>query len=274
MSNGDTVADGGRIKFILDSHVYILNVDGTVSTETYIIKQDRSDRGGNVQLENSKTHQIVKVQSRRILSLETRDRAIVVDNDNKSWAMCPNDGTTVIVTSNDDTMTCPKCNNIFSTHWIGTRPMDTVMETKKTPTQRTPKMKSTPKKVDFAMLYENCEIWSKIMKFDFGSVDTRAIVIIKENRKLCFNIYNGSAGSKEPQFSDFISGTSSSDKVPWHIIADKPKELAKLTKLGYITGDVVKETLLKLSEPTAHACSEQANAMASTEPVSLEVPQE
>lgn len=246
------MANGGRVSFSLSCEYCLLGVDGTLPDVLYRAKQTRSDRSGNVLIQNITTDEVLRVQSRRVLPKDALGQAIVIETDDKPWALCPHDGTVINIGSNANSVICPKCNLTFITRWIGTKPMTTT-STVETETAKAPKVKAAPKKVDFGPLFEKCSVWVKTNKFDSETIVSQAVTLIVENRMLCFNVYNGAAGAKEPAFDDFIAGTSQTDKVPWHIVKDLEKKAAQLTRNGYVTGEQAKTALnfVTPSDPAA-----------------------
>ena len=101
---------------------------------------------------------------------------------------------------------------------------------------KAPKAVKEPVKIDLAALskLKGCELWTKKnVKFDHERIDVQAHVLLftgDNQRKLCFNTYNGALGKKTPPLpiEQFLSNDSKDAKTPWFAVPDLEKERKKL----------------------------------------------
>lgn len=237
---------GGRVQFVKDTEVRILELDGTVSKTVYLVDQERSDRKGFVALKERDGTRLVRVHHRRVLPLSVEGKAVVIESGDQYWALCPEHGQITAVEAGEETATCPQCSKIFPLHWLGVRPMaeatatpaeETATAEKPAKAPKAPKAEKAPKPpkaekppkepkpapvakepavVDLAALAKlpNCELWTKKnVKFDHERIDVQAHVLLFVGdgaRKLCFNTYNGTLGKKpgaELPAEAFCTGT-------------------------------------------------------------------
>lgn len=236
MSNSNT---GGRVSFTLDDEVKILELDGRVSDDIYIIKQNRSDRKGHLLLIHKHTNVMRKVHHRRVLPNGYDDSmATVVEVSNRFYALCPKCGKKEEILPTRDDLLCPDCGR-FGLYWISSKPDIEVYKAKKL-SVRKPKEMAKQTKIDLDAISNlpDCELWSKIVAFDHEKIDVRAHVLILTtvpHRKYCFNTYDGYLGKKANKLyiDDFLEGRIHSEGVFWFSVSDIDKARKKLTKTGY-----------------------------------------
>lgn len=243
MSNSNT---GGRVSFIVNEEVRILEIDGRVSDDTYVVMQSRSDRKGHLQLIHKDTGVVRKAHHRRVLPKEYEDgMATVLEVGNRFYALCPKCGKKEEILPTKDDIFCPDCGR-FTLYWISNKPDIEVYKTKKL-SVRKPKEMARQRKIDLNEIANlpNCELWSKIVSFDHEKIDARAFVLLlttEPMRKYCFNTYDGMLGKKSTQLyiTEFLEGKAIEgiDKLPWFSISDLDKARKKLSKTGY---DIYKE---------------------------------
>lgn len=259
---------GGRVRYAMDQPVRYVEMDGSISG-VYLVKQERSDRKGHITLQEQNGTRVVRTHHRRIIDSSVKGMAVVVESQDRLWALCPDDGEVVEVEQNQADMTCPKCDKTFPLYWNGVRPMADATKTEKAPkaekaekapktekaagkTAPKPKVEKAPKEpkavkepvaVDLAALakHKHVELWTKKnVKFDHERIDVQAHTMLftgDEPRKLCFNTYNGALGKRAPELpvEAFLSGTSpkGSKKDPWFPVANLDKTRTQLTNDGY-----------------------------------------
>lgn len=236
MSNSNT---GGRVSFTIDDEVKILELDGRVSDDIYIIKQNRSDRKGHLLLIHKLTEAIRKVHHRRVLPKGYEDgMATVLEVSNRFYALCPKCGKKEEILPTRDDLQCPDCGR-FNLFWISDKPDIEVYKTKKL-SIRKPKEMTKQTKIDLDAISKlpDCELWSKIVSFDHEKIDVRAHVLIlttEPHRKYCFNTYDGILGKKTSKLyiEDFMKGFIGYEGVRWFSISDIEKARKKLIKTGY-----------------------------------------
>lgn len=246
---------GGRVRFVVGAEVRLLKIDGSVSTERYVIQQARSDRKGHIEVREKDGTQILKVHHRRVLAIEVGGKVCVIEAGDKYWVVCPHCQHIDEIETGSDRFSCPKCSRVYPCHWIGVRPMaETAKKIKPTKTEKKPrepqpraeKAKKAVKeaqRVDIAALakLEQCELYTKRnIRFDHARIDVRAHVLLfvgTHPRKLCFNTYNGTLGkrSTELPIEEFVHNRQKSGKKnnSWFPVADVETTRTKLVKAGY-----------------------------------------
>lgn len=260
---------GGRVRFNLGTEVRYIEIHGAISQEIYVIDQERSDRKGHISLKEKDGTRTLRVHHRRLLPVDMTGKAVVIESQDKLWALCPEDGMAVEVSPGDTEMVCPKCSKTFTLYWIGVKPMADATKTSKTKEkeEKTPKVekaeKAAPKpkaekpakepkavkeaiKVDLPALVKlkHCELWTKKnVKFDHERIDVQAHVLLftgDNPRKLCFNTYNSTLGKKATSLpiEEFIAnepvkGAGQKKDTPWFTVTDLEKARQQLQKGGY-----------------------------------------
>lgn len=261
---------GGRVRFTVGAEVRYIEMAGTVSG-VYLVEQERSDRKGHISLKERDGIRVVRVHHRRILPKDMDGKAVVIESQNKLWALCPTCGSASEVSPGDATTDCPKCPPIRKTltlYWNGVKPMSEV-KTKPEKAEKEPKSEKAPKAaptkpkaekppkepkpqrvtktpvpVDLAALAKtaNCELWTKSnVKFDHERIDVQAhiLLFVGDNpRKLCFNTYNGALGRKDTGLpvTEFVANEpikGVKNSTPWFPVPDLDKARAKIGKDGY-----------------------------------------
>ena len=231
---------GGRAIYGVNDDIRILELDGSVSRDVYVVDQDRSDRKGHLRLIHKNSGLAKKVHHRRILTNYDDDMAVVLENGNKFYALCPKCGKTEEILPTRDDITCPQCGQ-FSLYWLSTKPDLGVYQTKTLNERKPKKEMAKNNKVDITQLLtlEECELWSKTVAFDHERIDARAFVLIytaESPRKYCFNTYDGMLGKKSRLYiEEFISNASIDgiSHVPWFSISEIEAVRKKLEKSGY-----------------------------------------
>jgi hypothetical protein len=238
MSNSNT---GGRVSFVLNDEVRIINLDGCVSEDAYIVNQTRSDRKGQVELIHKETNVVRKVHHRRILSKGYQDgMAVVLETNGRFYALCPKCGKTEEILPTKDDIICPDCGQ-FTLHWISAKPDASIYKTKKLTDRKPKKEMSKPTKLNLVTIAKlpNCELWSKIVAFDHEMIDVRAHALIytaEPCRKYCFNTYDGQLGKKSNKLylDEFLANSDiDGSKQPWFSITNLSNAKQKLAKSGY-----------------------------------------
>lgn len=258
---------GGRVQLALQSEVRILQLDGTISTEKYVVDQERSDRNGLMSLKESGTNRAIKVHHRRILPPDVDGRAVVIESNNKYWAVHGSCGRLINIAAPVDSIECPDCSVSFPLYWLGEKPMSAesavatpdqeVVATAKPKKEKPPKAAKAPKppkppkeprvakeavKIDFGAVSSvpNCELWTKSnVRFDHERIDVKAHVLIftgEGQRKMCFNTYNSTLGQKGgnlPMDEFLADSTPATGKKSWFPVSDVEKLRAQLSKTGY-----------------------------------------
>lgn len=240
---------GGRVGYALQDEVNILELDGRISQDIYVINQERSDRKGLLQLIHKKSGLLKKVHHRRILpKAYDGEMAVVLETSNRFYALCPKCGKIEEILPTKDDITCPTCGR-FTLYWLSKKP-DVNVYRSKTLSERKPKKDMTKTgKVDINSIADlpDCELWSKTVPFDHEMIDVRAYVLLftgEPSRKYCFNTYDGLLGKKAVKLylDEFRNGTDVEgvSKQPWFSIADMQVTRKKLTKTGYVLYKEVK----------------------------------
>ena len=230
---------GGRAHFSVGEIVRVIEPDGKVTGLDYIIDQDRSDRRGQLQIIHKESGRIKKTHHRRILSSDYHDgMAVVLESNNRFFALCPKCGDSEEIT-NGDSWVCNNCGE-FELHWLSNRP-DTIKQVKAR-NLKAPSMTTRAPTIDLESIARlpNIELWTKKnIQFDHERIDVRAHVLIFDDgqqlRKYCFNTYNGTLGKKQKKLyvEEFIANTSVESKKLWYCIDNKDKAVCKLIKEGY-----------------------------------------
>lgn len=264
---------GGREKFPTGQEVFILQLDGQVTSQRYVIEPEpvegeeespssdfvRADRKGHVPLREKNGTRTLKIHFRRIIPLDADGKASVIESSDKYRAICPKCGNVFDVTPDVEKINCPT-DGEFELSWLGAKPMttDATKETKSATTKtdgdkaKADKPKPEKKKaakepvlVDFDALQklDGCELWTKKnVKFDHPEVDVRAHVLLLTTgdapRKYCFNTYSGALGKKATTLhtTEFLADTpvtGAKKERPWFAVKDLDKERDRLTKNGY-----------------------------------------
>jgi hypothetical protein len=258
---------GGRVRYIKETKVRILELDGTISKVPYLTDQERSDRKGFIALKESDGTRVIKIHHRRVLPLSVEGKAVVVESGDKFWALCPECGQPIPVGTGDIEISCQPCSKSYPLHWLGVKPMAEATTTEKAPkaekakapkaekapkapkaekAPREPKVVKEPVKIDVHALtkFKHCELWTKKqVKFDHPNIDVQAHVLLwtgESPRKLCFNTYNATLGKKTTELpvEQFIAnkpltGAGVKKDVPWFPVPDLDKARSKLQKDGY-----------------------------------------
>jgi len=247
---------GGRLEFALGTEVRILSLDGTISKESYVTIQERSDRNGHIKVRDANSSREINVHFRRILPRSIDGNACVIESRDKYWVICPGCGQNDEVSANSNSFTCSKCAKTYPLHWLGVRPMASKTTTKPTSTakkedkkkdspspNKAPKAIKEPIKVDLGALTKlgQCELWTNSrVKFDHERIDVKAHVLLftgTNPRKLCFNTYNGTLGKKATELpvGDFVENKTpkGAKKGHWFPVSDLEKTRAQLAKNGY-----------------------------------------
>ncbi len=239
---------GGRREFDLDERVRVFDLGGTVLDRVYLVKDRISDRKGYVTLHDEESGKKIIVSQRRILPLDSVNKAIVVQDGDRHEAVCPKCAAVALIDNSTETIKCAGCGAELDLLWLGVRPMST--DTLPPPTAPTkpvapPKPvrppKGEPAAVDFASLRSLGEVWTKNVNFDHPKVAARAHVFLFLTegggaRKMCFNTYNNTMGKRQSGLpvADVCSGTTTAAKQPWSEVADVAKLREKLKREGYV----------------------------------------
>lgn len=244
---------GGRVRFELNSEVRILKLDGSVSAETYLTQQTRSDRKGCIELKEKNSARVIKVHHRRVLPTSLNGKACVIKSEDKYLVICPRCDQISEIGIGDDKFTCPNCTHASPCHWLGDKPM---AETAKKAKAKIDKKESQPKaekaqkaikepaKLDLSAIakMEHCELWTKRnLRFDHPKTDVKAHVLVYTGtnaRKFCFNTYNGTLGKKSTELplDAFVHNRQvkgGKKDTPWFPVDDLNKLRQKLEKDGY-----------------------------------------
>ena len=103
---------GGRVHFVVGQNVRVINTDGIITGNDYVIDQDRSDRRGQLQLIHKESGKLKKIHHRRVLSNDYKDgEAVVLESNNRFYALCPYCGSSEEI-SNGETWDCYKCGQL------------------------------------------------------------------------------------------------------------------------------------------------------------------
>ena len=235
---------GGRIHFVEGSAVRIIDSLGRVSKEEYQVKSSRSDRKGQVLVQCQGAE--VKVHYKRVIPVESTDKAICVESAGKNVASCPDCSYIAEVGSNYEEFVCPD-HGPKSILWVGIKPMVSKQ-------QKPKKVKVTVNKVikrkedqkgmkkasinldDLAKLAD-CELYTlKNVEFDHARVEVNSHTLLytgQNPRKLCFNTYNGNLGKKSAELpiAEFLADKSENKR--WYAVKDLQKAREQLEKNGY-----------------------------------------
>src|SRR5262245_47066222 len=92
---------GGRVHFDKDTEVRIQELDGAISKMVFLVEQERSDRKGFIGLKERDGTRAIRVHHRRVLPLSVEGKAVVIESGDRFWALCPECGSTVEVTTGD-----------------------------------------------------------------------------------------------------------------------------------------------------------------------------
>lgn len=198
---------GGRVNYDIGQEVIITNHDHTLSKETYKVAEKRSDRHGYIGLTHPVGGSVVRVHNRRVLPTHAAGKIIVIEAQDKFYAVCGKCGRRESYSDEVQAYTCPGCGNQDEYFWLGDRPVAPIAK----PVEKKPKKVTA--KMDIRSLVElpNCELWSRKMAFDHHEIDARTNVLIcldGQPRKLVFNTYDGKLGKKATglPLDDFLSG--------------------------------------------------------------------
>lgn len=235
---------GGRISYVEGTIVRIIDCLGKPSTEEYKICSSRSDRKGQVLLEYDGSQ--IKVHYKRIIPLDSIDKAICMESGGKNLATCPCCGHFSELRSDDQQFSCPTHGN-KSILWIGVKPIISKQQKPQKVKQTVDKvikrkgdrkgMKKASVNLDELAKLADCELYTlKNVEFDHARVEVNShtLLFTGENpRKLCFNTYNGNLGKKSADLpiADFIADRSENKR--WYSVKDLAKAREQLEKNGY-----------------------------------------
>lgn len=248
-------SDGGRTRFVANTPVCILGIDGTVMPADYIIVQTRADRKSLIEVAEEKNpDKKIMVTSRRVLPRDVRGKAMVILAPSGPTTACPVCKRRHSPGVDDVSLTC--CEQEFPLYWLGAKPMESATtnekkqsaskkpsaaKAKKTATKE--KKQPVPVDLDALKSLDNCELWSRSdVNFDNVNTDVRAYALLftgDSPRKYSFNTYNGSLGRKakelpvEAFLADTPVETPKGKKKLWYEVKDLDKAREKLTKDGY-----------------------------------------
>jgi len=239
--------------------VKILTLIGDMSDEEYTIINEKPDRKGCVRLQDINSGKEVLVNSRRIIRDYNDDKeSVVIQLGDKHRAKCPKCSYVLDIQQNHTAIKCPE-HGISRLIWSNkTMDAETQIAENQTDTptiSETPaeapseKVKSEPKSkkkhmVDFEAIANdpNLELWTKKIRFDNATIDSRAhvLIYIVENhctpdavsRKLCFNTYDGSSGKNPIPLAEFL-GNDEKENKRWYSVKSLEKERKSLTNKGY-----------------------------------------
>jgi hypothetical protein len=233
-----------------DANVRILQINGTVSKEVYII-DEAADRKGLVGLKQKGSLKTIKVIRSRILPTSADGKAVVIESGDKYKVVCPECDSIGAITDTDTWAgTCEECKGCekeFSLHWLGVKPMAEAITTNQEGSNMTTKTNRTvavePVRVDLKDLQKYGELYTKKgVRFDHHEIDVQSHVLlfVGENpRKLCFNTYDGCLGKKNKglPLEDFKNNEQQSGKRLWFDVKDVAKQQEALRKKGYSRAD-------------------------------------
>jgi hypothetical protein len=252
---------GGRETFAVGAEFRILETDGGVSTDVYVVKSPkgaktvRADRKGHIVLHEVGSTRTIKIHHRRILPKDIGGKAPVFDSSDKFVALCPECGASYVVQPADVDIRC--CDNTHKLHWIGDKPMAVTKTKAQTPAKKPaqtkapkPSKKGTgtvtkqPYSPDFEELkdLDGCELWSMNVDFDHAKITAQSHCLLYVKgptfRKYHFNTYNGTTGKKgkELHVECFIADEpipNAKRPKPWYPVADIKKAREELTSRGY-----------------------------------------
>ena len=229
------------------TNVRILQINGTVSKEVYIIDGE-ADRKGLVDLKQKGSPKTIKVIKSRVLPTSADGKAVVIESGDKYKVVCP-DCDCVGMVTNADTWAgtcdaCKECQKEFNLHWLGVKPMTEAITTKQEGPNMTIKSTKTattvePVRVNFEDLQNFGELYTKKgVRFDHHEIDVQSHVLLftgENPRKLCFNTYDGCLGKKNKglPLEDFKNNEQQSGKRLWFDVKDVEKQQETLRKKGY-----------------------------------------
>lgn len=251
---------GGRINYVEGTVIRIIDGLGKPSKEVYRIVSSRSDRKGQALVECDGVQS--KVHYKRIIPLDSDDKAICMESAGKNIATCPVCYHFLELNPNDQQFSCPT-HGQKSILWIGVKPVISKQpkpEKIKQPVGREvlikqsdgsylasnkvikrkgdqKGMKKAPLNLDDLAKLANCELYTlKNVEFDHARVEVNSHTLLftgDNPRKLCFNTYNGNLGKKSADLpiADFIADKSENKR--WYSVKDVSKAREQLEKNGY-----------------------------------------
>lgn len=214
--------------------VRVLNLDGTISDLDFKVIDGKCDRRGRIALLD-REGSIVKFHNRRIMPPDyVFGKAVVLENHNKYYALCPLCGSTGEV-DNKEKWVC-QSHGELNLYWLCAVP-----EFVRLQKPRTLKMNQTKLIFDVMALaeLENCELFTKSgVRFDHERVDVRSHVLLltaESSRKLCFNTYDGGLGKKRTTLpiDEFLQGVKGPG-INWYHVKDAASAREKLLADGYV----------------------------------------
>jgi hypothetical protein len=239
-------------KISQDTNVRILQINGTVSKEVYIIDED-ADRKGLVSLKQKGSLKTIKVIHSRVLPTSADGKAVVIESGDKYKVVCPECDDVGVITDTDTWAgTCEECKGCkkeFNLHWLGVKPMAEAIITNQEGSNMATKSNKTatvePVRVDFKDLQKYGELYTKKgVRFDHHEIDVQSHVLLftgENPRKLCFNTYDGCLGKKNKglPLEDFKNNEQQSGKRLWFDVKDIKKQQEALRKKGYSKAECV-----------------------------------
>jgi hypothetical protein len=236
--------------------VRILNLDGKISDQRYIMVDQKPDKKGLLVVVDAVTGNQIKINHKRVLTDCSDEHAVVLPSGDKYRAICTKCTFVTDVVVGNEWLECPD-HGLIRLRWkerkhkMNESAVDTVakggiakpkndVKTADGGDSHNADPKSVaPTLIDFAKLSQtpHVEVWTKKnIQFDHAKMDVRAHVLlfVGENpRKMCFNSYDGSAGKKNVlPFDDFVAGAKT-DKKSWYDVKDVQKTRDKLLNSGY-----------------------------------------
>jgi hypothetical protein len=227
--------------------VRVLQINGTVSKEVYIIDGE-IDRKGLIDLKQKGSSRTIKVIKSRVLPASADGKAVVIESNDKYRVVCPECDSVGMVTNADTWIgtcdACKECKKEFNLHWLGVKPMAEAITTRQEGPNMTIKSTKTatvaePVKVNFEDLQNIGELYTKKnVRFDHHEIDVQSHVLLftgENPRKLCFNTYDGCLGKKNKglPLEDFKNNEQQSGKRLWFNVKDTEKQREALQRKGY-----------------------------------------
>jgi hypothetical protein len=232
----------------MKSRVRILGIDGHVSRQSYTILSERADSKGLVCVKEQRTNRELKIAQRRIIPFAVdKNKAVVIESNNKYYAVCPKCPIVFDIKPDHTDINCPD-HGIHELHWLGEKPVvnttqttESSLSTSAQPSVAKKKKPQEPVKVDLDKIAttKDCELWSKTsIQFNHESITviSHALLYVGDNpRKMCWNTYDGTMGKKhrEINIEAFVTNDEQNKSHTIYQIKDIESERKRLEKKGY-----------------------------------------
>lgn len=230
--------------------VRIINLDGSISAEVYVVSKLQYDRftwlangksRGTVSVTQKGTRRTLSVDSRRIIPNSDDGAAIAIVGPTNCYAVCPVCGALVTIASTAINMECPQ-HGRAEIKWWGQKPGEKMIEestattataTIKARQQRPAKLVKTRILMDKDKLREIGELYTKAMQFNHPHIEAFSHVLVITSspmRMAQFNSYDGAMATKQGMSVDDLM---SSQKCRWHPVEDLALAQKRLLAKGY-----------------------------------------